>query len=116
MNSTDLSKGVKGRTVRFSWSDGPTEGTTHVHVFHDDGTVEWHDAAKQGSQKSGKASAERPRYLDEGVGSGMRLVSYLSSSGFTLTVTLNAQNGRIAGVASNEATWTPIHGSFEVVG
>ena len=37
------------------------------------------------------------------------------SSGFTLTVALNYADGTITGVASDGKTWTPVHGSFEVV-
>ena len=32
---------VRGRTIRFTWTDGPTAGKTHEHRFHHDGTVEW---------------------------------------------------------------------------
>jgi len=45
----------------------------------------------------------------------VRLVSYLSRSGFTLTVALNYADGTITGVASDGKTWTAVHGSFEVV-
>ena len=31
---------VRGKTIRFSWTDGPTKGETQEHVFHDDGSVE----------------------------------------------------------------------------
>jgi hypothetical protein len=62
--------------------------------------------------------AVRPRglrYSDEPVGDDVRLASYLSRSGFTLTVALNYADGTITGVASDGKTWTPVHGSFEVV-
>ena len=42
---------IRGKTIRLTWTDGPTKGTTHEHVFHDDGTVEWRDAANP--QKGG---------------------------------------------------------------
>ena len=45
----------------------------------------------------------------------MRLVSYLSKSGYTLTVVLDSRNERISGIASNDKTWMPVHGTFEVV-
>jgi hypothetical protein len=32
-----------------------------------------------------------------------------------LTVVLNSHSGQIVGIASNEKTWVPVHGSFEVV-
>lgn len=114
MNNTDLANGVSGKTIRFAWTDGPTKGTIHEHAFHEDGTVEWHSADK-GEARKGPSAAERPNFADEAVASGIRLVSYLSRSGFTLTVVLNSHNGLIAGIASNEKMWVPVHGSFEVV-
>jgi len=29
---------ITGKTLRFSWKDGPTKGETHEHVFHEDGS------------------------------------------------------------------------------
>ena len=40
--ATKLSDQINGKTIRLSWTDGPTKGTTQEHVFHKDGTVEWH--------------------------------------------------------------------------
>ena len=115
MSSTDLGTGVARKTIKFAWKDGPTKGKVHEHVFHADGTVEWHDAAAKASPGKADAKPERPKFVDEEITSGIRLVSYLASSGYTLTVVLNSQNGSITGVASNDQTWMPVHGAFEVV-
>ena len=119
MSSTNLASGVSGKTIRFAWKDGPTKGKVHEHVFHKDGTVEWRDAdqdaGKQPDAKKADAKPERPKFVDEEIASGIRLVSYLADSSFTLTVVLNSESGLIAGVASNEKTWVPVHGSFEIV-
>ncbi len=40
-------------------------------------------------------------------------VSYLSGSGYTLTVVLNFDDHRLVGFASNEKQWFPVSGSFE---
>ena len=40
-NFSKLSDQVCGKTIRLSWADDPTKGTTQEHVFHKDGTVEW---------------------------------------------------------------------------
>lgn len=109
MSSTDLASGVAGKTIRFSWKDGPTKGKVHEHVFGKDGTVQWHAAGEAPA-----AGAEKPKFVDEEIAPGVRLVSYLASSGFTLTVVLNSQTGAISGIASNDKTWMPVHGSFEV--
>jgi hypothetical protein len=34
---------IRGKTVLWTWTDGPTKGMTHEHVFHPDGTVEWRE-------------------------------------------------------------------------
>jgi len=103
--------GVNGRTMRWKWTHGPTQGETHEHIFHDDGTVEWHAA---GEAPQGKA-AERPEYAAVKVADRVYAVSYLAPSGFTLTTVLNFQDGRLYGFASNDKTWSPVQGTFEVV-
>ena len=100
---------VRGKTLRFNWTDGPTKGATHEHVFHEDGTVEWRSAGGGAKQQG-----ERVRFADERLADGIRLVSYLSKSGYTLTVALNFQSRSIVGVASNDSQWMPVHGRLEV--
>jgi hypothetical protein len=105
-----------GKTVRFAWNDGPTRGAIHEHVFHDDGTVEWRRAGTAAGYGAGFArKPERPKYADEKVADGVRMVSYRSDSGYTLTAVLNFGDHTIVGVASNERNWVPVHGSFEIV-
>ena len=62
---------VSGKTIRLSWTDGPTKGTTQEHVFHKDGTVERHSveaggkgksAAENGGAKPAK-KPEKPPYV-----------------------------------------------------
>jgi len=116
MDSNQQSDPVAGKTIRFAWQDGPTKGKVHEHVFHEDGTVEWHDADVAGDWRRGQdAGAERVKFADEPLTNGMRLVSYLSKSGYTLTIVLDARNEKISGIASNDKTWMPVHGTFEVV-
>ena len=107
---------VKGKTIRLSWSEGPTKGTTQEHVFHDDGTVEWHSVGGDSDQGGATPAAERPRYAASTVGDGVALVSYLSKSGYTLTVALRLDDGSTLGFASNDKSWFPVRGTFEVVG
>jgi|SRR4051812_39611194 hypothetical protein len=115
---------IRGTTMRWAWTEGPTKGMVHEHVFHDDGTVEWHDAGsappKQSSQKveGGHASTrpERAPYAAFEVTSKVFAVSYLSrASGFTLTVVLNFDTGQLVGIASGGKDWFPLRGTFEVV-
>ena len=60
--------------------------------------------------------AERPAYAGVKITDDVCLVSYLSQSGYTLTVTLNFRDGTTVGVASNEKTWVPVKGTFEALG
>jgi len=109
---------IRGKTHRWTWTGGPTQGKTHEHVFHEDGTVEWHDAGApraDASQKPGSAPKERPEYAAIKVAEDVYVVSYLAPSGFTLTVVLNFHDHKIVGFASGEKDWHPVQGTFEVV-
>jgi len=110
---------VSGKTIRLAWSEGPTKGSTHEHKFFADGTVEWHavKSAGESSTANGKKreQPERPRYSAFKLDNDICLFSYLSKSGYTLTVTLNFADHSTAGFASNESTWTPLRGQFEIV-
>ena len=111
---------VRGRTIRFAWTEGPTKGTTHEHVFHQDGTVEWRDASPQkdratNKQQKSASAEEKPKYDAIRVANGIHIVSYLAASGYTLTVVLNFHDHRLTGFASSSKEWYPVQGTFEVV-
>jgi SAM-dependent methyltransferase len=110
MKDLQTAVAIQGKTIRFTWTDGPTKGLTHEHIFHQDGTVEWHDiTASRGSPR------EKPPYAAIKVTEDVHVVSYLSpSSGYTLTVVLNFQNRRVVGFASSSKDWHPVQGTFEV--
>jgi hypothetical protein len=114
---------VRGKTMRWAWTEGPTKGVTHEHTFHEDGTVEWRDANSaqkpvvRGSSDAAKPAAkkERVEYGAEKVSDDVAIVSYLSDSGFTLTVALNFDNNTVVGFASSSTEWHPVRGTLEVV-
>ena len=112
MERMDRAEAIRGKTIRLTWTEGPTQGTTHEHVFHQDGTVEWRDAA---GPAKGDAAKERPAYAAMEVADGVYAVSYLASSGYTLTVVLNFQDRKMVGFASRAKDWHPVRGRFEVV-
>jgi hypothetical protein len=112
MNDIPRASAVRGKTMRWAWTDGPTKGKVHEHVFHADGNVEWHDAGAPAS-KSGKA--ELVPYAAFEVKPDVCAVSYLSKSGFTLTVVLDFGSHRLVGIASSSDQWHPLRGTFEVV-
>jgi len=134
---SDANQSLAGRTIRWTFDDGPTAGTTYEHTFSPDGTVTWRDVsakkapAKPAEAKSGDGNSGNGRSADgnskdgkdpEGVpyasfevAPDVHLVSYLSDSGYTLTVTVNLGTLQCSGVASNEEEWYPSTGRVEVV-
>lgn len=118
MTEPVLNPAVRGKTIRFTWTEGPTKGTTHEHVFHEDGTVEWRDVERTASEppaaRSSQSGAEKPPYAAIEVAEQAYIVSYLAASGYTLTVVLNFANRQLVGFASSGKDWYPLRGTFEV--
>jgi hypothetical protein len=115
MPDVERARQILGKTIRFIWTEGPTKGSTHEHMFHEDGTVEWYDPAQRsGSPGHRKEAAERPPYAALTIAEDVYAVSYLAASGYTLTVVLNFGDKRIAGVASSSKEWYIVRGTFEV--
>lgn len=119
---TELSRdpAILGKTIQFRWTEGPTKGTTHEHVFHPDGTVEWHEvkpsqSVPAGSRPQQSEPSERPAYAAVAVADQAYLVSYLAESGYTLTVVLNFRDRQLIGFASSAKEWFPVRGTFESV-
>ena len=113
MKSAAANAGVRGKTIRFQWTDGPTKGSTHEHVFHEDGSVDYHKVGAGDGE--GKPTHEK-QYAAERISDDVYLVSYLGSSGYTLTTALNFADGSLTGFASGAKEWYPVKGRFEVVG
>jgi|ERR671937_1922154 hypothetical protein len=103
---------VKGKTLRWSYEDGPTAGKTFEHDFGTDGRVRYRfaDAKADGDGMKG----ERPRYEVETINDDVFAISYLAPSGYTLTSVLDADTGTIVSFASNEKELVVQHGTFEV--
>lgn len=113
----DISERVRGKTIRFIWSEGPTKGTAQEHLFHADGTVEWHrvEGDEAAPTKPSGGMAERVPYAAMDISNDVSMVSYLARSGYTLTVVLHFTQETIAGIASNEKNWFPVQGRFELM-
>jgi hypothetical protein len=117
---------IRGKTHRWTFTDGPTAGKTYEHTFNKNGTVafkEVGDAAAREStakKKPAKKAArpkkpDRPRYAAVRAAHDVYAVSYLSGSGYTLTVVLNFKDHGLVGFASNDKEWYPLKGTFEAV-
>jgi MoaF N-terminal domain len=102
---------LRGKTLRWAFTDGPAAGTLFEHTFHDDGTVVWRIVEGQGKG----ASAQEKRYATMQVTPDVHAVSYLAASGHTLTVVLDVAVGRMVGFASSNSEWYPMTGTFELV-
>jgi hypothetical protein len=105
---------IKGMTVRWTFDDGPMAGKTFEHTFEQNGTVKWRgvgdDAKSQGAKEPTEAS-----YIVEPLHDDVFVVSYLGSSGYTLTSVLDFKSQRMVAIASNEKQIVAQRGTFEEV-
>src|SRR5262245_29844904 len=76
---------LRGKTVRWTFTDGPTAGIAFEHTLHDDGSITWR--ALDGPWKG--ASRREKECAAVQVAEHVHAVSYLAASGHTLTVVLN---------------------------
>jgi len=102
---------IRGKTLRWTFEDGPTAGTAFEHDFRADGTVVFRVA---GTPKDGAKETPVP-YGSARMTDDVHVVSYKSTGGFTLTVVLSLRDKRMVGFASNEKEWFEQQGTFEVV-
>lgn len=100
---------LAGKTVRWTFEDGPTAGTAYEHSFGADGSVAFRPAGKGGWTKVQKHAVVQ-------AGEGVWAVSYLSpESGFTLTAILDLRQGTVVGFASDGRQWFQQSGRFEIL-
>ena len=101
--ATDLG----GKTIRWTYADGPMKGKHFEHSFTSD-TVAWKEAGEPKPSADSQAKYQFKRINDE-----VYVVSYLSSHGFTLTTVVDEGSGAIVSFASNEKELVVQHGSLE---
>ena len=101
---------VRGKTIFWTFKDGPMANKTFEHVFLKGGAVKYR--VLDGGAK-GKMTREK-KYEVERVSADLYVVSYLGSSGFTLTAVLDYRTGRVIAFASNEKALVVQHGTFKV--
>ena len=115
---------IRGKTIRWTYEDGPMAGKGFEHVFGEDGNVTWRETDSEegrtkppsnGKQKTGKPATEPTAKYDVApVNDEVCVVSYLSKSGYTLTSVLDFASGTVVSFASNEKELVPQRGMFEV--
>jgi MoaF-like len=102
---------LSGKTIRWTFVDGPTAGATFEHTLNPDGSIVW--TAVDGAFKG--ASCREKLYGAVKINDQTWAVSYLAASGHTLTVVLDFADHRATGFASDDKTWHQLSGTFEVV-
>lgn len=103
---------ITGHALRFKFTDGPVAGKVYDHTFSRNGLVTFREAGSDPNAKPGSAD----QYLVASMGPECYAVSYLSSSGHTLTVILDYKTLKLVAFASNEKSLTMQHGTFELLG
>jgi hypothetical protein len=98
---------IRGKTIRWTYEDGPTAGTAFEHTFAADGRVTYRMAGA-----GGEGTTEK-KYEVAQAGEEVWAVSYLATSGYTLTSVLDFRSRKVVSFASNEKELVVQHGTFE---
>ncbi len=102
---------IKGKTLRWTFEDGPMAGKAFEHTFNTDGSVSYRSA---GGDPGEKPTTEK-KYETARVSDDVCAVSYLGAAGYTLTTVLDFKSGKAVAFASNEKELSIQHGTFETV-
>ncbi len=102
-----MAKDLAGKTIRWTYGDGPMKGKNFEHSFTDD-TVTWKEAGEAKPSADSKARYQFARISDD-----VYVVSYLSGHGFTLTTVVDERSGAIVSFASNEKDLVVQHGAID---
>ena len=107
---------VRGKTLRWSYDTGAMAGKTYEHRFGTDGTVHWSEVGEKApaaSSKSASADESTAPYKIERINDDAYVVSYLATSGYTLTTVVDEKAGTIVSVASNEKQLSTHRGTVD---
>lgn len=107
---------LAGRTLRWTFHDGPTANKTYEHTFSDDGSVVFREVAASAAKKvePGGNSKTPIHYASYEVAPGLHFMSYLSpDSGYTLTVLVDMNKRTVHAVASGGKEWYPLVGTLD---
>lgn len=92
---------IHGKTIRWSYDDGPVAGRTFEHAFGTDGMVVWREADAKPTASATRAEPAA-KYEMARLSDDVCVVSYLAASGWTLTTVIDTKARRIVSLASNE--------------
>ena len=103
---------ITGHALRWKFADGPMAGKSFDHTFSRNGSVSYREVGGDPNAKPGVAE----QYQVASLGQDVHAVSYLASSGYTLTVVLDYKTHKLIAFASNEKSLTMQQGTFEALG
>jgi hypothetical protein len=103
---------ITGHALRWTFQDGPMAGKSFDHTFSRNGGVIFREVGGDPNSKPGSAD----QYHVASLGQDVHAVSYLSASGYTLTVVLDFKARKLVAFASNETSLTFQRGTFEPLG
>ena len=106
---------LRGKTLRFTFDDGPMAGKTYDHAFGTDGTVTWTEPTHGGATGANAASdpESTAKYEFARINADIYVVTYLSKAGYTLTSIVDSSTGKLVSFASNEKSLSVQHGKAE---
>src|ERR1700753_1503903 len=98
---------IRGKTIRFTFQDGPMAKKTYEHVFEEDGTVRFYEVGGDAKRADAHVHQQEPKnapnkYEAVRVRADVWAVSYRSASGYTLTTVLDFETGKLVAFSSNE--------------
>ena len=106
---------IRGKTIRWTYNDGPTKGMKFEHIFGTDGRVSWRTVDQPSAQSGGGGEKqEAAAYEVAQAAPQVWTVAYLAPSGWTLTTILDLDSRNIVSFASNEKQLVVQHGTYEV--
>lgn len=116
-----MKSAIQGKTLQWTFEDGPTAGQTYEHTFGTDGLVSYRrigdgKAANPNQSPEAKAAPRPTAYQVAQLSFDVFVVTYLSpDSGYTLTAVLDFKTAKVVAVASNQDQVVLQHGTFEAV-
>lgn len=94
---------IAGKTLRWTYEDGPMKGKSFEHVFGEDGTVQYRQLDSKTEESKAAEKTSDTRYEVAPINDDVYAVSYFSKdSGYTLTTVVDSRSGSIASFASND--------------
>jgi hypothetical protein len=99
---------VRGRTIRWTWKEGPEKGAMVEHVFQEDGVAL--RRVVNGRHKG--TMREERKYESTRLGPDLYTVSYRTEAGTTMTVFLNFKDRTLLGFSPDS---DPARGTFTVL-